>query len=590
MSAISNGNPTVGWLGVAAFAGSMLFVWQGLDFTDMGFWLTGFQQFYTHPDSTFAVCWLTNFIGHWVGLAFGGIVLSYKLGYVAVVTTSAMIAYRLLASQIGNSRLLAAMVLLIVFVTEGYTGNWIDYNNLTALFYLVADALLFFGLVGNRKLLVMLAGVVLGSNVFIRFPNLLGISLVSAIWLQAWVSRWTHRDTLVWSVWFLSGFALGLALIWRLIVLHGHQAIYLVGIHAIFDLATDASSHHPGSGLLKRFISDHVHAFAEAATILLVGSWIANWASKQKNLLATVVIFAFALLLAYIFYVCDDWRWCVPGICYIVLLSIVFLEWRKDSALVLLAFIAGMVLLLVPLGSSNGISNSVFGLWLALPLTLIWLWRSSDLAFSLGFKVSDDRFKWNSHISMEVRGFRLLTITLVLALLFQTLTLAWRHTYLDSKNRHTMTHPIAHPLLLGTHTTAERAKVATELLDALTHFVKPGDELLAYNAIPLVHFLTQTHPWLGDPWPDFVDAKRLAALIRKKEQAGGALPAIVRAKGSTYNNSWPINPQPVATFWHQDEPRQVFAEFGQRHGYVVVWSNEFFEILSTRSSKQEASM
>jgi hypothetical protein len=175
---------------------------------------------------------------------------------------SAIVAYQLLASQFGRSRMLAAMVLLTVFFTRVY-GNWVGYNELTALFYLAGAALLFFGLVGNRKLLVVLAGVVLGANLFVRFPNLLGITLVSAVWLQAWANRWTLQDVLVVSFWFLGGFTLGVALIWGLIVLHGHEAIYFQSIQGIFGLAMDANSHHSGSGLLKRFISDHVQAFAD---------------------------------------------------------------------------------------------------------------------------------------------------------------------------------------------------------------------------------------------------------------------------------------------------------------------------------------
>jgi len=168
-----------------------------------------------------------------------------------------------------------------------------------------------------------------------------------------------------------------------------------------------------------------------------------------------------------------------------------------------------------------------------------------------------------------------------LALLLQSLASAWRHTFRDSNNRSAMTHSIAHPLLVGTYTTAERAKVVAELLDAMSQFTKPGDEVLAYNTITTVHFLTQTHPWLGYPWPDLVTAKAVKALIRQKEQSGAKLPVIVRAKGSTWTHSWPSDAKPP-TWGHRltNTPR-VFAEFAQNHGYVVAWSNEFFEILTT---------
>lgn len=580
MSAIRNGNRTVVWLGLATFAWSMLFVWQGLDFTDMGFWLTGYQQFYAHPDSMWATCWLSNFIGHWTGFALGGSVLAYRLGDVVVITVSAIISYQLLACQFGPSRPLAAMVLLTVFFTRLFGGNWIGYNELTALFYLAAAALLFFGLIGNRKLLVLLAGIVLGANVFVRFPNVLGVTLVTAIWLHAWAYRWTLRDALVGSGWFLGGFTLGVALIWGLIVLHGHEAIYFQSISAMFGMATDTGSHHAGSGLLKRFVSDHVLAFRKALYIGIMGGCLANWVSKQKLILASVVILAAAWLLFYDMYVRGHWLWCVPGICYVVLLSIVFLRSRKDPPLALLAFIAGMVLLLAPLGSNNGILISVFGMWLALPLTLIWLWRSSDRVFQLWFKASGDGVESNGEFSMNARGFRVFAIMFVLALLFQSLASAWSHTFRDSRNRFAMTHSIAHPLLVGTYTTAERAKVVTELLEAMSYFTKPGDEVVAYNTIPTAHFLTETYPWLGVSWPDFESYEKIAALIRQKEKTGAKLPCIVRASGNTYADSWPIAAQPLPTWWGHDEVRRVFAEFEQRHGYVVAWTNDFFEILT----------
>lgn len=581
MSSIRTHNNIATLLGLATFSYLMLFVWQGLDFTDMGFWLTGYQQFYTDPNAMgMSVCWLTYFIGHWVGIAFGGSVLAYKFGYVIVITTSAMLSYRLLATQLGQSKTLGFMVLLTVFFTRGYGGNWIGYNELTALLYLFGAALLFFGLVNNRKSLVIMAGIVLASNLFIRFPNLLGIILVTAIWLYAWALCWTFKKALAWSAYFLGGFILGIFLIWLLILLHGHQAIYIQGIQTIFGWSVNTTSHHPGAGLVKTLITDHIQAFSKAFFILVMGVAISIWISKQKKLLKLTTILAISFLLACVFY--SQWRWCVPSICYIVLLLIVFLKLKTYPSLALLAFISGMILFLAPLGSNNGISNSIFGMWLALPFTLTWLWKK-DIAFSVWIKLNsdDNGLESNNKIKINAEQVRILAIVISLALFFQTLVTSWQFTYSDSKNRYTMSHSIQHSLLAGTYTTAERTKVVTELLDAMSHYIKSGDEILAYNAIPTIYFLTETRPWLGNPWPDFLDTKKLADLIKQKELTNTKLPYIVRAKGSTYVNSWPINAQPLATFWHQDESRQLFSEFEKRHWYRVIWSNEFFEILTT---------
>jgi len=584
MNEINKDNRTIIWLGLATFSWSMLFVWQGLDFSDMGYWLTGYQQLYTNPDSIFTPCWLSYFIGHWLGLAFGGTILAYRLAYVAIITISAILAYQILAIQFGRSRMLAAMVLLTVFFNRVYGGNWIGYYELTALFYLAGAALLYFGLVGNRKLLIFGAGIVLGANLFIRFPNLLGITLVSAVWLQAWAHQLSLRDVLARSSWFLGGFALGVALIWGIIVLNGHENTYFLGIQQLFDMTGDANSGYAASGLLKRFLWDHFLAFAKALSIVFVLGWIARWGSNKKYFMAFPVILFSSILLFYVNYICDQWQWCIPGICFIVLLSIIFLELKKDPSLALLAFIATLVLVITSAGSNDGISLSIYGTWLPLPLTLKWLWRGSDLTLSLDFKVSDDGFESNGKIAFDARSFRVFAIIIVLALLFQSLTSAWRFTFRDSSNRLAMSHMIANPKLIGTFTTAARAKVVGEMLNAMSHFTKPGDEVLAYNTIPTVHFLTETHPWLGNPWPDIVPPKKIAALIRQKEQSSARLPCIVRATGSTWDNSWPIDAQPP-TWGHQikKNPR-IFAEFVQRHGYVVSWSNDFFEILTTAES------
>lgn len=563
---------TVIWLGVGVFVWSMLRVWQGLDFTDMGYWLTGYQQLYSYPQGIGEglVNWLSYFIGHWVGVALGGGVLSYKLGYVLVVTVTAMLAYRVLADVLGRSRTLAALVLLTALFVGKALGNWVGYNNLTALFYLAGAALLYWGLVGERKLLVVMAGAVLGANVFVRFPNVLGVALISAVWLHALAYRWPWRSTLAWSTWFLMSFIFGMALIWALIVLHGHDALYLNGSGWIFDMAVDAGSHHSGGGLLKLFVLDQALAFAYTLPIIAIGMPIANWLSRQHPLMVSIAIGFLASLLIYVLNYMgngysDSGKWVVTGLCYVVLLIMVVREFRSNQPLALMAFVAGLTLVLVPLGSNNGIANAKFGMWLALPLALMWLWRGADLRFN--------------KFSLNVGASRIFSGIIVLALLFQALVASWRFTYHDSEQRLALTHSISHPLLVGSFTTEQRAKVVADLLGAMQHFVKPGDDLLVYNEIALVHFLTETRPWLGTPWPMLFSPKKIAILLYEKEKSGAKFPFIVRATGNTSNTKWPVGAKSLDESNRKDESRRVFAAFELRHGYVLVWSNDFFEVL-----------
>jgi hypothetical protein len=185
---------------------------------------------------------------------------------------------------------------------------------------------------------------------------------------------------------------------------------------------------------------------------------------------------------------------------------------------------------------------------------------------------------------MDAKAFRVLTLTIVLALFAKSLITAWRYTYYESSNRFAMTHSIEHPLLVGVYTTKERAKVVSELLDAMAHVVKPGEELLAYNSIPTIHFLTETRPWLGNAWPDIFTTEVLTAKIQQKELEGTKLPYIVRARFATWSHTWPQVVEPLFMAWGIADTREILTKFVQRHRYVVVWSNDFFEILTTDQS------
>ena len=52
-----------------------LFIWQGLDFTDQGYLLTGYRCFFQHPEATedSANLWLTNLVGASWDALFGGL-------------------------------------------------------------------------------------------------------------------------------------------------------------------------------------------------------------------------------------------------------------------------------------------------------------------------------------------------------------------------------------------------------------------------------------------------------------------------------------------------------------------------------------
>ena len=158
----------------------LLFVWQGLDFTDTGFWLTGYRIFLSHPESigsgianwgSYAIGWLVSFFTADLGI------LGFKFADAIVCWATLFISYLLLNDV--NDKKDKHLILILLFTTLLYAtktiGNWIGYNNLTGLTYIAGGALLYFGLQRSSVTKICISGLITGAGIFIRFPNLLGI-------------------------------------------------------------------------------------------------------------------------------------------------------------------------------------------------------------------------------------------------------------------------------------------------------------------------------------------------------------------------------------------------------------------------------
>ena len=558
-------------LGIAIFTWSALFVWQGLDFTDMGFLLSTYQQFYSAPETNtyFLINWLTVFIGHWMGEPFGGSVIVYKLGASVILAVTGVVTYLGLSAELGRRWMLAVFIFVaFLFITKA-SGNWINYNNLTGLFYVLGGVLLFLGLRRERRAWVLIAGAVLGANLFIRFPNILGIGLVFAVVLHGLLHRWGWRRLLGWSASFLLGWVLGIGAITLLIVAHGHIDYYLEGLHGIIGMATDEDSHHSGSLLLELFFRDHVRALVLGTMIVVVGILVLRVTATRPRPVRTASVLVSALILALAFHSLNRWIWAVPGLLYIGLPWIAWQEWRARPVLVVPTFIAFAVLVIAPLGSGNGIRNAVYGCWLALPLLLTWLWQRTALSLpALPLVPSPAAGRLGAGI-------------LVLAFASFSLVTAWFYSYRDSSNRLELTQPIDHPLLQGTYTTEPRARVVSELLAELPNWVQPGDTILAYPDLPTVHYLTETTTWLQNPWPILQRGPALTARLSDNSINPQTLPVVVRSIGATRNFTWPID-SPRNETPDREAAWQVFDRFVRRHPYERVWANDFFEIFVPR--------
>ncbi len=580
-----------------SFIYPLLFVWQGLDVTDMGFSLSHYQLIFQDSGIFLSgyIFWLTNIIGGLWWEVFGSLgVIGFKLLRVLLIWGCFYLSYRLLQPY-ASKQILGWALFLTLIAVNNHLGNWFDYNTITSLLYIAGVWTLLEGLDLPSRNFLIASGFLLGISVFARFPNILGIGLAGIILIIHGIFinkslRIIRNNLLFFGLGVIMSFTLVLVIMEWL----NHRQMFVEAMQNLFIQSENVhhSVNHSIDHLFFLFLKDQFLALllggASLLTIISISAFLRRlqlqfswfpilalvsglaitaflglWWMATIGLIENLTITLYSIWTIF-------WKWMLTGTLYIVLIAYVFGLIKQSIEYRILSLVGLGVLILVPLGSGNGIYNAIHGMWLALPIVLLF--------FMQGTTPTIKNWKLHSQTFDYVKIF--IIVTLVLASVAQA-----SFPYRDSKNRLKMTATIEHPLLKGVFTTPERAKVMQELLDELENHVKPGDILFAYEGISLIYFLTKTHPYLYNTWPMLEASANFQELIKKAETNQPYYPIAVRAKASTEigSNTWPHKVIELTSHEPMTSNRKLAEEFLTRHKYVKVWENSFFEILQPLS-------
>lgn len=415
------------------------------------------------------------------------------------------------------------------------------------------------------------------------------------------------------SLVFLAGFVAGIFVILALMLALGHLEPYVAGLERRFSTSSGYSPYQYVTGsLLSQIASDYdrmarVTALAASAlavlTVVLRRHW--RWRLTAALILGlatfwtynryavmfpwwilaitAAVAFAYtrkghesagvsraadsrvflivlallAISLGYVYSMLEG-VWLVPGLLIVFLVHrIVYAETTPHR---LAAGLALAALVITPLGSSNGMINAMFGMWLAIPLAFAVLVRRVEESADPAGAGAPALF---------------LILVVASALAGAATRISYYSTYRDTMDRTRMTASIDHPLLRGVLTTPERASVVQELLPALGSRVHAGEPLLLHGGCALVHLLTDTRPVLGSTWNGVYDPPRFHELLVRFGRSDADLPLVLLSKGSCRDREWPLSrgvkPGEVAK-------RKLLRKFLHARDYALVWQNEYFEI------------
>jgi hypothetical protein len=538
--------------------------------------------------------WFSGIIGglYLKLLPFAGL-LGLRMLWVVVFTITIIVTYRFLKNFVSPGYLQISLFLLTLNLNNDPKEFY--YNNFSSLLYVITAILLFNGLVNRRRLALFGSGIIISLNMFNRFPNLLGVGLALAIIYYGYVEKEALKTILTNILVFLAGFVITTLIVLLVMELLGHLQIYLGALKILAGIGKRPVQVKPNqdfysiSKMTKTIIHHWVVAVIMAAILILSVVSFYFLENKLKKLTSRInILFGFlkivliaALSILIIQGVITNLTvlYLITGICLIVGCSIIVFDPNKEINLLL--FIGIFILLVHPMGSSEGIETvEIYSLWIAFPIVadrIIAL--SSGMTFT--FKNYIKPFRVSHFLSdNQLSEARKIVVALTV---FASLFYTYDFPHSDKEDRAAMKYSVDNKYMKGIYTTKDRAEEINELLAASSKYVKANDRVLAYDCVPIFHFMTRTIPYTRNPWPWLYQSNTFKKELDIAVESNKQLPVIIMQTGLTLGNgkNWPVKEkeQDYLKLPINLDRNEIIEDFINEHKYHEVWSNDYFMIL-----------
>jgi len=549
----------------------------GIDLTDTGYSLANYV-FFPSAESNFILnTYLSNVVGYFLTkLPFGGVMLGMKFYTALLVSALALLGYRFFITKMPAW---LAFISQMAAIGLCWCPTVIIYNYLTYLFFLIAAILLFRGLAGEHDYCLILAGVFLGLNVFVRNPNILEAALILCVWYYALIRRKKMAQVTRETLLCIAGY-LGAVLVMSLAMMaHYGVRAPLDMIGSLFYMSASDSQYSFGQMLWMiieaylggaRWLLYIVLCILPGIPFLMIrlSGFFGNKISEEKIILGKKVIYGCAIV--FLFYALSrigmyNFRYyqkesALQWAVIFLLLSLVNMIWMLYSKKVdvhwkLIALIGIMIILITPLGSNNRVWPVINNLFFIAPVTI---WRVYSFA-RYGRK----------YIGTETNlvplfPVKAMQMAIIIAFIIQSLGVGSFHVFRDGENGEARNFYIErNEILKGMRTTEENAANLQELNDFIANFPQKSD-LILYGDIPALSYYLNRPTAISSAWPD-LDTFSNARFLRELDAISHRPVIIINAR--------------LTERKAEAEKKGYLDDFIDKHDYIEVFRNAQFIVL-----------
>ncbi len=495
-------------------------VWLGVELTDSAYSAGNYALLDRLDQMWLFSTYLANLCGAWMSsLPFGQTMMGLNTYTALTVSLLSVLCFCMLVRRMKVSYGIAWLGL---FLAESlcWCPTTILYNYLTYLLFNAAVILLFVALRYEQRYLFVMAGILLGCNFMVRFPNIVECLLIVAVWYYGYLVKKRFKDVVLESILSIGGFLLG-AGIWllQMIVRYGMDA-YVTAITRLLSMPSEATDYSLTSMILTPLLDYKASARWLLCMIALVlVMTILFWIGKERGyrfkqalmLIGIAGLFAWWYRLGVFnlrYYTYESMFQWVAVLLLITILFALSLLIRKeaDRGQKLYAMLVLIVLFVTPLGSNNHLYPNINNLFLVAPFTLQQVWeliigRQTDdgyLPGELYYPVAE----WKEHLfpSFPLKS---MLIAFLCATIVQGVCFGAVFTFRDGMSGQIRDTKIEkNAILSGMVTNRELA----EQIESLTMYIEDAGlsdrSVILYGQIPALSYYLEMPPAISTTWPD----------------------------------------------------------------------------------------
>jgi len=567
----------------------LLFIFQGLDFADEGFSATFYQQIFSNPQSVSFnfMYWFSGILGGSFLYLFPSLgLLGLRIFGIIIVTSTIATVYFSLKKYLTLAHLRLGIFMLLFFISNDPKEMY--YNNLSAFLFVLSAIFIFNGLNKNSISKIFISGTFISLNMFTRSPSILGLIFVLAIPYFGYVTAINLKNQLKQIGFFFFGFVSTTIAVLLIMKAIGHLDLFIENLGIVYGMGIESDSGNNLIRLVKLFINDYsssvIYGFLLISSIFIlssINSLISRWTKfNQKTIINLSLSLIVVIAVYFILSNKITWKnilWIFSGLSMIF--SIVILTSASSKKeLKLFVLLGCLIILIQPFGSAVGLSMmGRYSLWIIFPIAIDYIFNIKSVNTVINISSENHRSLLNIHIDEHqiclIRQY-FLGIGIIGCLYF-----SYYYPYFDMSNRTKMRYSVDNKFLKGIYTTRERALVVNELLKESGKYLKKNDYLFAYDNIPMIHFLTETRPYIRNSWPYFYIPEAFKMETDKSLVRSNVLPVVIVQKVNTLYCNWPLNT--IGNF-QKTKPDiirdSIMNDFMLKGKYKKVWENKAFEI------------